>query len=119
MAVGAECPLINLLRLDFGTFSCNILGGDFVRPLLTVRTQNSFFSKEVICVRTGQPTRCEYVRRQSYPITGLDRPRGFQEVEAPRFEENQHMKVEGLSALRTGRFYPQETILVLFLLEAE
>jgi hypothetical protein len=40
------------------------------------------------------------------PITGLDRPLGFQEVEAPRFLGNRHMKVVRLSALRTGRLNP-------------
>jgi hypothetical protein len=63
MALGAECPVINQLRLVFGAFTCNILGTEFVRLLLTVRTQNSFFGKEVICVSMGQPTRCEYVKR--------------------------------------------------------
>jgi len=38
--------------------------------------------------------------RYSNPITGLDRPWGFQEGEAPRFHYNRHMKVVGLSALR-------------------
>jgi hypothetical protein len=47
------------------------------------------------------------------PITGLDRPWGFQEVEAPRFHDNRHSKVARLSALHTGRLYPQETFLVL------
>jgi len=47
------------------------------------------------------------------PITGLDRPWGFQEVEAPRFQDNRHMKVVRLSALRTGRLYHLETFLVL------
>ena len=39
-------------------------------------------------------------------ITGLDRPWGFQDVEAPKFQDNRHMKVIRLSALRTGRLYP-------------
>jgi len=40
---------------------------------------------------------------KSNPITDLDRPWGFQEVEAPRFRDSRHMKVVRLSALRTGR----------------
>jgi hypothetical protein len=47
----------------------------------------------------------------SSPITGLERPRGFQEVEAPRFQNNRHAKVVRLSALRTDRLYPQEMFL--------
>jgi len=43
--------------------------------------------------------------RQSNPITGLGRPKGFQDVEAPRFQDNLHMKEVRLSALRTGRLY--------------
>ena len=44
-------------------------------------------------------------------ITGLDRPRGFQEFEVPRFQDNRNMKVVRLSALGTGRLYPQEIFL--------
>jgi hypothetical protein len=58
--------------------------------------------------------------RESTPITGLGRPRGFQEVEAPRFQDTQHMKVVRLSALRTGRLYtPKKYSWYSFLLETE
>ena len=50
------------------------------------------------------------VKGKSNPITGLDRPREFQEVEAPRFQDSRHMKVARLSALRTGRFCPPGNI---------
>jgi hypothetical protein len=43
--------------------------------------------------------------KKSNAITGLDRPLGYQEVEAPRFLDSRHMKVVRLSALRTGRLY--------------
>jgi hypothetical protein len=46
------------------------------------------------------------VKGKSNPITGLDRPWGFQEVEAPRFLDNRYMKVVRLSSLRTGHLYP-------------
>jgi len=45
----------------------------------------------------------EGVKWKSNPITGQNRPWGFQEVEASKFEDNQYMKVVRLSALRTGR----------------
>jgi len=49
----------------------------------------------------------ETYRRQckSNPITVLDRPCVFQEAEAPRFQDNRHMKVVRLLALRTGHLY--------------
>jgi hypothetical protein len=40
------------------------------------------------------------------------RPIRLQEVEAPRFRDNCHMKFVRSSALRTCRLYPQEIFLV-------
>ena len=51
----------------------------------------------------------EYMAK-SNSITGPDSPWGFQEVEAPRFQDSRHMKVLRLPALRTGRFYPPGNI---------
>ena len=50
---------------------------------------------------------------RSLRVKGLDRPWGFQEVEVPRFQDNRHMKVLRLSALRTGRLYPQDIFMIL------
>ena len=54
-----------------------------------------------------------YTVGKSNPSTGLDRPWGFQGVEAPRFQDIRRMKVVRLSALPTARLYPQEIFLVL------
>jgi hypothetical protein len=43
-------------------------------------------------------------------MTGLDRPKWFQEGWTPRFQDNRHRKVVSLSAPRTGRLYPPENI---------
>jgi len=43
----------------------------------------------------------------------LDRPWGFQEVQASRFQDNRYWKVVRLSNLCTGRLYPKEIFLIL------
>jgi len=53
------------------------------------------------------------------PVTGLDRPWEFQEVEAPIFRDNQHMQVARLLAPRTSRLYASENISDTHLLEVE
>ena len=40
----------------------------------------------------------------------MDSPRGFQEVEAPRFQDYWHMKAVRLSALCTGHLHPTGNI---------
>jgi hypothetical protein len=44
---------------------------------------------------------------------GLDRPRGFQEVEAPRFLDSRHMKVAGCQPYAPAAFTPQKIFLVV------
>jgi hypothetical protein len=46
-------------------------------------------------------------------MTALDRLWGFQEVEAPRFQDSRYMKVVRLSAVHTGHLYSQEIFSVL------
>ena len=54
-----------------------------------------------------------YKTGEAIPVRTYCRPRQFQEVKAPWFQDNRHMKVVRLSALCTGRIYPQEILLVL------
>jgi hypothetical protein len=50
------------------------------------------------------------MKKQTNPITGLDKPWAFQEVETPIFQDNRHTKVVRLSVLRAGHFYPLANI---------
>jgi hypothetical protein len=53
--------------------------------------------------------------KYSTPCTGQGRPWGFHEFVDPRFLVKRHMKVARLSAVCTGRLYPQEVFLVTHL----
>jgi len=50
---------------------------------------------------------CRYLvpKGTAVPVQAYYRPVGFQEVEAPRFLDSRHVKVVGLSILRTDRLY--------------
>jgi hypothetical protein len=50
---------------------------------------------------------------KTIPRRGLERPWGFQELEAPRFRDDRRKKAARLSALRTGRHYLHDIFLVL------
>ena len=78
-------------------------------------TQNTEHRHIMVRLGTTGATAHIYAYRWSNSITILDRPRGFQEVEAPRFQDSRQMKVVR-SALCTGRLYPHW---YSFLLEAE
>jgi len=53
------------------------------------------------------------IKGKAIPLQAWTGPEGSREVEAPRFQDNWHIKVVGLSVLCTGRLYPQEIFLVL------
>jgi hypothetical protein len=74
--------------------------------ILIIVSRSYFLVEEVIIC--GKIT-----KRWSSPYAGLDGPWEFQEVEAPKFRDNRHMKVASLSALYTGRLYPHEIHLFL------
>jgi hypothetical protein len=50
---------------------------------------------------------------ETIPVQAYYRPRGFQKVEAPGFQNSWYTLVARLSALCTGCLYPLEIILVL------
>jgi hypothetical protein len=46
MALGVECPVINQLQLDFGAFTCNLLGSDLYGFYLPYMNGNDCSAKK-------------------------------------------------------------------------
>jgi hypothetical protein len=58
-------------------------------------------------------TEINTLKRWINPCTGLDKPWGFQEVQAPRFHDSPYIKLVRFSALRIGHLYPREIFVIL------
>jgi hypothetical protein len=54
-----------------------------------------------------------YVKDKAMPLQAWTGPEASRRLRLPDFQDNQHMKVVSLSALCTGKLYPQEISLVL------
>ena len=101
--------------LNFHVFICtDITMFIWICELSCVRDteicEKYFISNNIYLLHAEEKHKWKIQRSISNPIIGLDRPWGFQEVEAPRFTDNRHMKVVRLSALCTGRLYPPGNI---------
>ena len=81
----------------------SLLGPNIFRRIF-LSNINSFWIEDSFNTHFSQPVtsfseRCKIKQP-------LDRTRVFQEVEAPRFHDNRHMKLVRFPALRTGHLYP-------------
>jgi len=55
-----------------------------------------------------------FFKDKSCPITGLNMPTGFQEVKAPRFLDNRHMKVVRCQAYAPAAFTRRIILVLIF-----
>jgi len=64
----------------------------------------------VCCYHVGLSCLSYTDKGKANPLQACTGPEGFQELEAPRFQDNRHMKVVRLSALGIGHLYPPGNI---------
>jgi hypothetical protein len=78
------------------------------------------FAKAVLAPPFSRNTKCYSIYKKSNPITGLDRPLGSQEVEAPRFfRQSAHEGGKVVSPTHRPPLPPRKDSWYSFLLEAE
>jgi hypothetical protein len=95
-----------------GIYLISIMALTITSAIAAVATAVEWITLCSVWVLWQQPVKLQYFALcRTFP-SGKGKA-GFQEVEDPRFQDNSHMKVVSLSALLTGRLYPQELFVVL------
>jgi hypothetical protein len=89
-------------QIDYEAFLCKV--DRCYSNLYWVSVKPAALSSRIIVNRLNEIILKKKVKQS------LDRPWGFQEVGSPRFQDNRHMRMVRLSALRTGRLYPPGNI---------
>ena len=116
-SAGVECVASQLLQLlsvlyliycRYWAFCISVTAGIecTVSQLLQVLSALCYQLQHLCITRANQLV----VYRYSNPFPGLHRPWGFQEVEAPIFQDSRHLNVLSLSDLGSGPLYPSENI---------
>jgi hypothetical protein len=88
------------------TLKCVLVRSSLDRIIVTMIT--TIFVMVMVMMMMTRIISKIFKKGKAFPLPAW----GFQEAEAPEFLENQHRKVVRLSALLTGRLYPQEGFLV-------
>jgi hypothetical protein len=66
----------------------------------------------LLCI-VGYISKKYFTRVKAIPLQALTGPWGSSSLRLPEFVDNRQKKVVRLSALLTGRLYPQERLLIL------
>jgi len=101
-----EVTICESLEMQKPYFCCDILLHVLPSWVVASVFGNCVDKYGVSCIQHCSDILFHFLGIKAIPLTGLDKPLRFQEVEAPRFQDSRHMKVAGLSALHAGRLYP-------------
>ena len=103
-----SCRMLKIYR-HFGRYFCLILQGRIVQEETVVGLQALHILTTQLTVYNIQPPSCKCMLQSMCVINDVWTRRhrlGFQEVEAPRFQDSCHVKLVRLSALPNGLLYP-------------